>query len=99
MCAQSAGAGGETATSPPPAGARSGAGAVGEAFSERESGAVREAEAERVASRFRIARYYSRDRGQRAKIGSFPELAELRSRLDFNGFYDSTGIPIPIGEA
>jgi hypothetical protein len=21
------------------------------------------------------------------KIGSFPELAELRSRLDFNGFY------------
>ena len=36
------------ATSPPPAGARTARGAVGEAFSERESGAVREAEAERA---------------------------------------------------
>ena len=75
-------------------------GAVGEAFSERESGAVREAEAERVASRFRRARsYIARVVDSKLKIGSFPELAELRSRLDFNGFYDSTGIPIPIGEA
>ena len=75
-------------------------GAVGEAFSERESGAVREAEAERIASRFRRARsYIARVVDSKLKIGSFPELAELRSRLDFNGFYDSTGIPIPIGEA
>ena len=61
---------------------------LGEAFSERESGAVREAEAERVAARFRRARsYIARVVDSKLKIGSFPELAELRSRLDFNGFY------------
>jgi gamma-tubulin complex component 5 len=68
-------------------------GAVGEAFSERESGAVREAEAERVAARFRRARsYIARVVDSKLKIGSFPELAELRSRLDFNGFYGASGI-------
>ena len=52
------------------------------------AGAVSEAEAEHIASRFRRARsYILRVVDSKLKIGSFPELAELRSRLDFNGFY------------
>jgi gamma-tubulin complex component 5 len=64
-----------------------------ESESERESGGVREAEAERIAARFRRARsYIARVVDSKLKIGSFPELAELRSRLDFNGFYGASGI-------
>ena len=49
---------------------------------------VPEAEAERLASAFRRARsYVLRVVESKLKIGSFPELAELRLRLDFNGFY------------
>ena len=45
-------------------------------------------EAERLASAFRRARsYVLRVVESKLKIGSFPELAELRLRLDFNGFY------------
>ena len=51
-------------------------------------GPVPEAEAERLASAFRRARsYVLRVVESKLKIGSFPELAELRLRLDFNGFY------------
>jgi len=64
-----------------------------ESESERESGGVREAEAERIAAQFRRARsYIARVVDSKLKIGSFPELAELRSRLDFNGFYGASGI-------
>ena len=59
------------------------------------AGAVPEAEAERLASRFRRARsYIARVVDSKLKIGSFQELAELRSRLDFNGFYcaESPGV-------
>ena len=49
---------------------------------------VPEAEAEQLASAFRRARsYVLRVVESKLKIGSFPELAELRLRLDFNGFY------------
>jgi gamma-tubulin complex component 5 len=54
---------------------------------------VCEAEAERIAAQFRRARsYIARVVDSKLKIGSFPELAELRSRLDFNGFYGASGI-------
>ena len=66
-------------------GERGGGGAGGGA---RGYGPVPEAEAERLASAFRRARsYVLRVVESKLKIGSFPELAELRLRLDFNGFY------------
>ena len=49
---------------------------------------VPEAEAAALASAFRRARsYVLRVVESKLRIGAFPELAELRLRLDFNGFY------------
>ena len=49
---------------------------------------VPEDEAERLAAAFRRARsYVLRVIESKLKLGAFPELAELRLRLDFNGFY------------
>jgi gamma-tubulin complex component 5 len=49
---------------------------------------VPEDEAERLATAFRRARsYVLRVVESKLRLGTFPELAELRMRLDFNGFY------------
>lgn len=49
---------------------------------------VPEAEAERLAAAFHRARsYVLRVVESKLRLGAFPELAELRLRLDFNGFY------------
>ena len=53
---------------------------------------VPEPDADVIAARFRRARsYILRVVDSKLKIGAFPELHELRSRLDFNGFYGAKG--------
>ena len=53
---------------------------------------VPENEAERLAAAFRRARsYVLRVMESKLRLGTFPELSELRLRLDFNGFYGTDG--------
>ena len=55
-------------------------------------GTVPEKEAERLAAAFRRARsYVLRVMESKLRLGAFPELSELRLRLDFNGFYGTAG--------
>ena len=49
---------------------------------------VPEGEAERLAGAFRRARsYVLRVIESKLRVGTYPELHELRLRLDFNGYY------------
>lgn len=69
-------------------GARADRLAYATSFENTPCASVPEHEAEEIAKRFRRARsYILRVVDSKLKIGAFPELHELRSRLDFNGFY------------